>query len=693
LPDSLQAAITQRLGTTEPDLAVLLDTVSAVGPTSVDELRTYLPEADLDGLVERAVRRELLVLEDDLSIRFSHPLIGSVVYAGLSPLERRRLHADLASKTRDPDVRARHLARSIDRPDAGASRELEEAANRAASHGAFDVAAEFAGHALRVTTPEDDLGAFRRALLEIESLAAAGEIHRAQDLANGLLEALPPGKRRAEAIVRRHAIEDDDRETASRLLEEALDQAGDDVSLKSRALELLGRERQVRGDMPSAIRCVEDALTLAEGAGDLATQMSASTTLAFIAGMAGIPRPAVLERALELERDLGAPLLTTSPRIILAKQLLWSGQLAASRAICEAVLEEAARTGNDRWRVQALYDLATAAAAAGDFTDADAAAEQGIEAARDAEEAYGVRLISYPLSLTLAWVGQGDGARATADRLRSDSEANEEPYGIARALGVLGLLALSEGASPDAARHLVDAADLLGALGCANPGAFPVLPDAVEALAASGETARAAELLERLQHEAQAVDSPWAHAAAHRARGAFGLFAGEPDGAVESLAEAAAGFDALGFRPDAARALLLQGRALLRAGHRTRAAEVLADARARFAGMGAVIWQARATEDLERASPGRAAGVLTQAEERVTALVARGLRNREIAGELFMSVASVEAHLTRIYRKLDIRSRSELARLVAEGALVVPDGADLPEAHLTPTVRDRPADR
>jgi DNA-binding CsgD family transcriptional regulator/tetratricopeptide (TPR) repeat protein len=669
LPDSLQAAIKQRVGTTEPDLAELLATVSALGPTSVGELRANMPDADLDGLIDRAVRRELLVLEDDLSVRFSHPLVGSVVYAEMGPLERRRLHAELGSKAGDPDVRARHLARSIDRPDTQGSRDLEAAAERAASRGSFDLAAEFAGHALRVTPPDDVDDAFRRALLEIDSLAAAGEVSRALDRSDSLLASLPPGKRRAEAIVRRDAIEDDDAETAARLLEEALDQAGDDESLQGRVLELLGRTRRLMGDLTGALDCAERALALAERAGDLATQMSASANLGYTAATAGTPRPELTTRSIELERGLGTPLLTTSPRMLLAKQLLWSGDLAASRAICEAVLEEAARAGNHHWREQALYDLSFAAIAAGDFVEAEGAARQGIEAARDAEEPYGERLTLLTLALVLTWVGPRGEAWETAERCRVESEANGERPGIVRALGVLGLLALSEGDAAGAAHHLTSAADLLEWMGYANPGAFPVLPDAVEALAASSDSKRAGELLGRLEHQAEAVDGPWARAAARRARGAFLLFGGDADGAVDVLVDAASGFDDLGFRPDAARALLLQGRALLRAGHRTRAAEVLADARSRFAGLGAVRWQARAAEDVERASPGRAAGVLTRAEERVAALVARGLRNREIAGELFMSVATVEAHLTRIYRKLDIRSRSDLARLVTDGSL------------------------
>jgi DNA-binding CsgD family transcriptional regulator len=84
--------------------------------------------------------------------------------------------------------------------------------------------------------------------------------------------------------------------------------------------------------------------------------------------------------------------------------------------------------------------------------------------------------------------------------------------------------------------------------------------------------------------------------------------------------------------------------------------------------MGATLWRARAEDELERAAPGRSAGRLTESERRIASLVSRGLTNREIARELHLSVASVEAHLTRAYRKLEVRSRSELSGWMAEDA-------------------------
>jgi DNA-binding CsgD family transcriptional regulator len=118
----------------------------------------------------------------------------------------------------------------------------------------------------------------------------------------------------------------------------------------------------------------------------------------------------------------------------------------------------------------------------------------------------------------------------------------------------------------------------------------------------------------------------------------------------------------LGSLVDAGRTRLLQGRALRRAGRRADATAALADARKRFAAIGATPWEAQAMAESERVAPRRSAGQLTATEAKIADLVAAGKRNREIASALFVSVATVEAHLTRIYRKVGVQSRTELAR-------------------------------
>ncbi|MGH2629792.1 MAG: hypothetical protein ACRDHI_04435 [Actinomycetota bacterium] len=170
---------------------------------------------------------------------------------------------------------------------------------------------------------------------------------------------------------------------------------------------------------------------------------------------------------------------------------------------------------------------------------------------------------------------------------------------------VLGLLALSEGVVAGAAEQLWRAIEILDEMGVEEPGAFPVLPDAIEALARSGQRSRAEALVARLEQQVMNLKGAWASAGLERSRGVLSLAAGEADAALAPLEAAEAAFTELGFRPEAARAHLLHGQALLRGGRRTHAADVLAESRDRFAGMGAALWKERALDELERVAPGR----------------------------------------------------------------------------------------
>jgi DNA-binding NarL/FixJ family response regulator len=146
------------------------------------------------------------------------------------------------------------------------------------------------------------------------------------------------------------------------------------------------------------------------------------------------------------------------------------------------------------------------------------------------------------------------------------------------------------------------------------------------------------------------------------------------DASLAAAEEAVAASEDVGLPLDRGRALLAAGEALRRLGQRRRAAEKLDAAKEVFAELGASLWVARAETELRRASPRpRRERELTSAERRVAALVAAGRTNREVAAQLFTTVGTVEVHLTRIYRKLAVRSRTELARRVADGTLDLAD--------------------
>jgi DNA-binding CsgD family transcriptional regulator len=368
-----------------------------------------------------------------------------------------------------------------------------------------------------------------------------------------------------------------------------------------------------------------------------------------------------MARTVEREAELEQPPLSWRPRVLLSKQRRWSGELEAARTLRDG------DPGTENQRPYRLYDLALLECAAGDFAAAEELVREGLEAARDAGDGYGEHAFPYPLALLQAWLGRADEARETVAGMFERALRVGERLDVAASRRVLGLLALSEGDLEQARHELVSGADLLFEIGVGHPGLYPLLPDAVEACARTGHVSLAKTLLKRLELQAAAVRSNWAEAAARRCRGVLLLAEGETEAAAPLLERATSTFDELGHRPDAARAALALGQALLRAGRRTLAAEALQDARGRFSDLGAVLWEATAAAELERSAPGRGSGELTVAERRIAALVARGRKNREIAQELLLTEATVEAHLTRIYRKLDIRSRSELTRLFPAG--------------------------
>jgi DNA-binding CsgD family transcriptional regulator len=121
----------------------------------------------------------------------------------------------------------------------------------------------------------------------------------------------------------------------------------------------------------------------------------------------------------------------------------------------------------------------------------------------------------------------------------------------------------------------------------------------------------------------------------------------------------------LPLRFEIARTALALGQVQRRRRRRAAARTSFERAEGLFAEIGAVLWEARAARERERLDPGAADLSLTPAEERTASLAASGLTNREIAAELFVSVKTVEVTLTRVYRKLGIRSRAQLGAWAA----------------------------
>ena len=177
-------------------------------------------------------------------------------------------------------------------------------------------------------------------------------------------------------------------------------------------------------------------------------------------------------------------------------------------------------------------------------------------------------------------------------------------------------------------------------------------------------------MIGRLARLAAAQDHPWGLATTDRAKAVVVLAGGYDDAAAAQLAGAAGAYRALGAGWEAARALLVLGRAQRRAKKRAAARESLGQARAGFEQLGCPGWAQAAAAQLDRISGRRAApaGDLTPGERRVAELAAAGLSNKQVAARLYLSDRTVEAHLSRAYAKLGVASRAQLARALAHPA-------------------------
>ena len=271
-----------------------------------------------------------------------------------------------------------------------------------------------------------------------------------------------------------------------------------------------------------------------------------------------------------------------------------------------------------------------------------------------------------------ALLGRHEDARAHAD------EALRVAHGLnAGVLEIyphhaLALVELGQVRLDAAIDHLTRADAALDRFKLTDPGFLAVRPLLIEALARAGEAEEAARLLDEYEERAERTGRRFARATVAQLRGVLA-----DDGEYEELfARALALHEGTSTPFGRGRTLLALGVRRRRSRRRAAAREPLAEALAVFERMGAAPWAAQASHELELAGAGdgeetpategaSALDELTPQELRVAMLVGRGLANRQVAGALFVSTRTVEAHLRQIYRKLDLRSRTELARLVA----------------------------
>lgn len=247
-------------------------------------------------------------------------------------------------------------------------------------------------------------------------------------------------------------------------------------------------------------------------------------------------------------------------------------------------------------------------------------------------------------------------------------------------LAIRGFLEYSLGDAKEARRFLDPLPQAVAEAGFGEPALFRFHGDTIETLLALGEREAAAALLVELEEQGNALERVWALTVAGRCRALLSAAAGELETATRELDRALELHATLRQPFERARTLLVVGTLQRRDRKKQAARTSLGEAAAVFDNLGATLWSEKARAELGRIG-GRTAvpGALTPTEHRVAALIAAGGTYREVADALFISPKTVQWNLSKIYRKLGIRSRAELAaKLAAEGAAV--DGGEQPPA-------------
>jgi DNA-binding CsgD family transcriptional regulator len=648
VPETLDELVRGRLSGLPGPTREALALASALGTTSEEFLaRTGIAADALDPAAAAHV-----IERENGTVRFTHPLLPSILYRDLGE-GRRRVHGRIAGVAEDPILRARHLALSKNAPDADVARALDDAARLAADRGASAVAAELAEQALRLSPPDADGERRRRALAAARAQSSAGEWTRAHMIATELAET-ETGAGRAEALILLAELEGIDR--AGALLEEALQETASSPALQADIQCRLAWARRFRTGFDHA----GAALELAEQLDDDVLRTRARAVQAIFGwfrGDAEAPTdlPALAEH---LPGALGGDLLVQEATLAIANTFASSSKRNEARAM----LEREHRQWRDRDEprsARALWGLAWLEFWAGRW---QLAAEHAARA-HDIAIQYGreVPQDHLPIAVIAVHRGQLELARDHSERAL---KLAEEQFGFhpPQHMAVLGLVALWSGEPSTALEWLDKAHRRAAALGWGEPSVRWWTPDHAELLLELGRIDDAVHLLEVWEAHATRVARECVLAHVTRSRGLVAAARGNVEDALALLAQAVAEHDAVGDPFGSARGLLALGIVKRRARQKRPARQAIEEAVESFETIGASRWAAKARGELGRVSGRKRAQGLTAAERRVAALVAEGRTNREVATALFLSERTVASHLTHIYAKLDVRSRTELAR-------------------------------
>jgi DNA-binding CsgD family transcriptional regulator len=659
VPDDLHDLTRERLEALPAPTREALLVAALVSNPTLELVDTVVGrEGDLLPAIDARV-----ITEHGDTLRFAHPLFAAAIREQAGRARARRLHVTLAELAPSAEERALHLALGSRGVNEAAAAKLADAARDARRRGAPATAAALLEHALRLAAPDDAV----RLRWEVEAAEAcfeAGDTERAAARLRAVADRLAPGNPRAEVLTRLATLTAalGDSATGFKLAQQALEEFEGGAALEVAIRAELSWRALFVNDLAGALAHARRAADLSVQLDDADLAAQALTSLSYMEFTAGLPsHVASLERALAEEQLVGHVYIDRSPTLERGFQLLWMGDLPAARSSLERVQQLARDRGDESSLSICAGALAALEVMAGDWERSGAHAREAVELAQHTGVNWPEAI--YHSAMLDAHLGRVEASLDGAHQLLARAEAGNEAIYLVFSLSVLGFVELSRGDAKAAHDSLGRAAEVASALGIGEPGLLRCMADEVEALVALGRVADAAEVLERFEQQARVLGRAWALATAERCCGLVLGADGDLAEAIAALERAREGHQRAAMPFELGRTLLVLGAAQRRARERRAARESLSEALRIFESLGARLWADKARAELGRIG-GRtpANGALTPAEQRIAELVARGLTNREVAAELILAVHTVEATLTRIYGKLGVRSRSELAR-------------------------------
>ncbi|TRW84937.1 helix-turn-helix transcriptional regulator [Mycolicibacterium sp. 018/SC-01/001] len=632
-------------------LAVLGDRATLADAAALADLADPLPALD------SALSAGLVVAPAPFEPRLADRLVRAAVIETMGVAGAAAAHRRAAEIVTDSADRLGHLVAATPTPDDALADEVAQHADEHAGEGAWAQAARLYRDAARLTA--DPLRHDERITRSVDALVAAGdcvaaaahvptvESLRETPLRNAVLAYL--------AILRGRAAE----------AEVRLARAADIVNpVREPDTAALVAQRHV---LHALVRCRgEELVAWADRALDLADSDSpAGIESAAIRGLgllaAGHPRRAAAAYDTLSARVRHGP---QGQRVVMGRgwvQLV-RDDMGGARASLESAVALAGLGGSRRITLWSLAWLARVQFATGEWDRAMDSVARGRELAAIS----GIVIATPLLEWTAAQIAglRGDwAAAAQASRRASTVTADYEmmliPAALARAQ-----IAEAEADYAKVLQHTQALIAMAPGTSLQEPGYWP-WPDLVaNALVLAGRPEEADRFLVPHEQRARARGHRSAQARLGYARGRWHGALGDIHAATRSFDRSLDLLSGLPLRYDTARVNFAYGQTLRRAGKRRQADEVIGTAREIYLALGAHTYVARCDRELKAGGLHlqRGDGVeLTPQEEAVTALVAQGLSNREVAAELFVSTKTVQYHLTRVYAKLGVRSRAELA--------------------------------